>query len=599
MKVRLTEKQIERLASLLSNNDGRNVVTVLWLDDKRKPEKYLTNTPQKPSIAWDRNNSFYGPWLENNFPKFVWVKTFQEFVEYIKKNGVPDFVSYDHDLGTVENGIDCAAWLKDYCQKNGIQIPKSYVHSANEKRRGGFDEFLTEDAYINGLDKKNKRVNLTYTTQRFKRGQSDFRKGDYVKTDKMDSLGGDTYEVPLKGGITSYNITSINGSLVMKYFKHFFDSQKTTVGVKNSRGNEEMYELEMKKSEYDDFMSQFISKVGSVINYACSEFKSKSSFDQFPEIALYPVPSSSGFNLKMGQELARRIPGVTLIDSGLFKKNLEQLKKDSQFISQNQEYYNKRAIVQGSSDMRTGEMMVDDELLRLQAVNKAQSYVERLRGIGKELIGLWHAREQYKKGGSYEDRLTRLYSDYYNTYAALISASSYTTKRGKAQKAELGKVATLIKYSKPKRVEIRSEDIWNTVGPQLRGKKADNGLPFKQIPVGEWSVVPYQIKNAYDPVRMGLMGYFSKDEEVFRKEAEKIKNSVLVVFDDNVSGGATLSDICYQAKQLGAKFIIPITFGKMSKKFSAGLGKIKLLEPDKRGKYGDPGFETNFEYSEN
>ena len=47
---------------------------------------------------------------------------------------------------------------------------------------------------------------------------------DYVKTDKMDSLGGDTYEVPLKGGITSYNITSKNGSLVMKYFKHFFDS---------------------------------------------------------------------------------------------------------------------------------------------------------------------------------------------------------------------------------------------------------------------------------------------------------------------------------------------------------------------------------------
>ena len=49
----------------------------------------------------------------------------------------------------------------------------------------------------------------------------------------------------------------------------------------------------------------------------------------------------------------------------------------------------------------------------------------------------------------------------------------------------------------------------------------------------------------------------------FQKELEKIKGTIFLIFDDNVSGGATLSDICYQCKQLGIENIIPITFGRM------------------------------------
>ena len=36
-----------------------------------------------------------------------------------------------------------------------------------------------------------------------------------------------------------------------------------------------------------------------------------------------------------------------------------------------------------------------------------------------------------------------------------------------------------------------------------------------------------------------------------------------VSINDNISGGATLSDVCYQCKQLGIENIIPITFGRM------------------------------------
>lgn len=50
------------------------------------------------------------------------------------------------------------------------------------------------------------------------------------------------------------------------------------------------------------------------------------------------------------------------------------------------------------------------------------------------------------------------------------------------------------------------------------------------------------------------------------------------VIDDNVSGGATLSDICLQLKNLGIRYIIPITFGKMRTSYTQGV--LKINEPE-------------------
>ena len=52
-----------------------------------------------------------------------------------------------------------------------------------------------------------------------------------LKTDKMEKNNGDTYEVPLKGGIMSYNITSIKGVDVMHYFKNYFDKKATKTKI--------------------------------------------------------------------------------------------------------------------------------------------------------------------------------------------------------------------------------------------------------------------------------------------------------------------------------------------------------------------------------
>lgn len=81
------------------------------------------------------------------------VRSYQEFVDYIEKEGVPDFISFDHDLSDehystkmYENndsynelykdfkektGYDCAKWLLNYCSLNSLPIPEFNIHSMN------------------------------------------------------------------------------------------------------------------------------------------------------------------------------------------------------------------------------------------------------------------------------------------------------------------------------------------------------------------------------------------------------------------------------------------------------------------------------------
>ena len=60
------------------------------------------------------------------------VRNYYEFVKEIDEHGLPDEISFDHDLGEdAKTGYDCAKWLCEYCWMNGIPIPPYNVHSAN------------------------------------------------------------------------------------------------------------------------------------------------------------------------------------------------------------------------------------------------------------------------------------------------------------------------------------------------------------------------------------------------------------------------------------------------------------------------------------
>jgi hypothetical protein len=116
------------------------IKTLVWLDDIRNP--YIDN--------WLRD---YAPQFASGEGNVVWVKNYDEFIHEIKQNGLPDMISFDHDLGEdvakeraskgvskrqarnlkkeTKSGYDCAKWLVDYCLDNDLKIPYFGVHSAN------------------------------------------------------------------------------------------------------------------------------------------------------------------------------------------------------------------------------------------------------------------------------------------------------------------------------------------------------------------------------------------------------------------------------------------------------------------------------------
>lgn len=70
------------------------------------------------------------------------VRNYKEFVEHINLVGLPDIISFDHDLAdhlldkdrnilSEKTGYDCAKWLIEYCMDNNEELPKFIVHSMN------------------------------------------------------------------------------------------------------------------------------------------------------------------------------------------------------------------------------------------------------------------------------------------------------------------------------------------------------------------------------------------------------------------------------------------------------------------------------------
>lgn len=113
--------------------------TLLWLDDMRNPEEQ----------EWGQSY----PLLKDS--KIVWVKSYQEFKDFITSNGIPDVIFFDHDLekghytpekywndyaeskkfqqaqNHKNTGYDAAVFLVKHCKENGLDIPEFYSQSAN------------------------------------------------------------------------------------------------------------------------------------------------------------------------------------------------------------------------------------------------------------------------------------------------------------------------------------------------------------------------------------------------------------------------------------------------------------------------------------
>lgn len=116
---------------------------LLWLDDIRNPHE--TN------LDGIKHWLVFSPIQEPY--EVTWVKSYNEFVAWIKRNGLPDGICFDHDLGMEvalnarskgmskrksrelkkleKTGYDCAKWLVEYCMDNNYSLPLWNVQSAN------------------------------------------------------------------------------------------------------------------------------------------------------------------------------------------------------------------------------------------------------------------------------------------------------------------------------------------------------------------------------------------------------------------------------------------------------------------------------------
>ena len=123
----------------------------LFLDDVRSPKDAIRLVP-------DKHNQFY---FANDWDV---VRNYDEFVQYIEINGVPKFVSFDHDLGDTamdeyfrnvatkgtldydnikgKTGLDCAKFLVEYCADENQPLPEYLVHSANPVGKRNIEGFL-------------------------------------------------------------------------------------------------------------------------------------------------------------------------------------------------------------------------------------------------------------------------------------------------------------------------------------------------------------------------------------------------------------------------------------------------------------------------
>ena len=132
--------------------------TALYLDDVRTPTETIPG---------------YHPWNV--------VRNYNEFAEWITKNGIPDLISFDHDLAQEhiddyfkqlleegfqhpnygqykeKTGLDCARFAVDYCQQNNISLKTCSVHSHNpvgatniQSFINGFKKYMNEpeDCYL-------------------------------------------------------------------------------------------------------------------------------------------------------------------------------------------------------------------------------------------------------------------------------------------------------------------------------------------------------------------------------------------------------------------------------------------------------------------
>jgi hypothetical protein len=153
-------KLLKKLTKAIGLCFKKQTEVMLFLDDLRHPREAYSYTKQDMFIK----------------KKWHIVRDYEEFCEFIITHGIPDFISFDHDLADThytpphlwddykaskawqdaqvhqeKTGYDCAKWLVDHCEQSFSELPGWYVHSMNPVGADNIKHYLIN--YQNFLEK--------------------------------------------------------------------------------------------------------------------------------------------------------------------------------------------------------------------------------------------------------------------------------------------------------------------------------------------------------------------------------------------------------------------------------------------------------------
>ena len=231
-----------------------------------------------------------------------------------------------------------------------------------------------------------------------------------------------------------------------------------------------------------------------------------------PDVDYILIPkSSSGLNMTVANELNKRLGGDTSYQyfiPNIFIKNIQTIELDTDWL-------NNRA-----ND--TEKLTPEECQILLRRINKWKEIDEPIRGFRRVIERLEKEIEEIK--------------------------NQKLEKRGRPSK----EITTRLQQIQANKNAISSLRKGNS----SRGK---DGTIDSSGQVKDW-----QIKSLEDKTRKALIGFMQINPEKLTL-VSKFKGKKIIIFDDNISSGATMDDCCNALKKIGVNLqdILVLTLGVM------------------------------------
>ena len=77
--------------------------------------------------------------------EWVIARSFEDAKWCVECKGIPQYISFDHDLGPGKDGYDFAKWLWDYIHLNEVDLPEDFMfrlHSMNPVGANNIKEYM-------------------------------------------------------------------------------------------------------------------------------------------------------------------------------------------------------------------------------------------------------------------------------------------------------------------------------------------------------------------------------------------------------------------------------------------------------------------------